>query len=68
MKYRFLLLYYLLRDESLIPMLPSLPMLHKIPQAHGRLKKLENSIFQISFQTYDDNHNIKYPLKREVIS
>jgi hypothetical protein len=40
MKYRFLLLFYLLRDEALLPMLPSLSLLDKIPQAHERLKKL----------------------------
>lgn len=40
MKYRFLLLYYLLRDESLVSLLPNLPLLDKIPQAHQRLKKM----------------------------
>jgi hypothetical protein len=40
MKYKFLLLYYLLRDEALIPLLPDLALLGKIPQAHQRLQKL----------------------------
>ena len=67
MKYRFLLLYYLLRDERIIPMLPDLPMLERVPIAHGRLRKLENSIFQVAFRTYDENHAVQYPLKREAI-